>query len=713
LTYGTVNYLFKKDLFFMNVITDFIPVDALTIKEAKNELERLSHLIAYHDYLYFTKASPLIADSEYDELRMRNTEIEKRFPELKRADSPTHRIGSELLPEFQKVRHRTAMLSLDNAFSYDDVKSFFERINRFLKLDENTFLECAAEPKIDGLSASLHYQNGQFILGATRGDGLEGENVTANLRTIFDVPLVLQGNNIPENVEIRGEVYMLKSDFLELNNTRLKNGESVFANPRNAAAGSLRQLDPKITKARKLHFFAYGFEALSGVAPLSQKELLEQLETWGFKVNPFSSFCRHFYDLEKYYENILKQRDSLNYEIDGVVYKINDLALQKRLGTVGRVPRHSIAHKFKAEQVKTKVLDINVQVGRTGVITPVAFLEPVIVGGVTVSRCTLHNEQEINRKDIRIGDTVIVQRAGDVIPQIVSVDLDERKDDSWPYVFPTHCPCCESFLIQEEDQVAKKCPNGFGCKDQAVERLCHFISRDALNIEGLGEKHIRKFYEEGIIKSPVDLFLLEQKVEALNLEKREGWGKQSVSNLVAAINKARVISFDRLIYALGIPQIGNITAKQLAYFYKIPMAFFEAVTKLEQSETEEYQSLRSLDGIGDSIISDIFCFFYDENNKILFNQLLNCLTIIPVEKQKNDGKLSGKVVIFTGTLQKMSRNEAKVVAERLGAKVASSISKKVDLVIVGEDAGSKLREAQTLGIQVIDESGWFALINDE
>jgi DNA ligase (NAD+) len=697
----------------MTTKTDFIPIPELTIPEAKLELERLASLIAHHDFLYFTKAAPSISDQDYDHLRQRNEAIERRFPEHKRLDSPSHRIGAELLPEFQKVRHRTPMLSLDNAFSLNDVQSFMDRANRFLKNDLTTFLEMVAEPKIDGLSASLHYQDGQFILGTTRGDGFEGENVTANLRTIYDIPLSINNSSFPKNIEIRGEVYMLRSDFFDLNQKRQLNDEQPFANPRNAAAGSLRQLDPKVTKERKLRFFAYGADALSGFEPLSHDSVLSHLKEWGFSVNPLHTICPNLDDLKNNYESILKKRDSLDYEIDGVVYKINDITLQKRLGTIGRVPRHSIAHKFQAEQAETIVNDIHVQVGRTGVITPVAKLEPVVVGGVTVSRCTLHNEQEIARKDIRIGDTVLIQRAGDVIPQIISVILEKRKPDAWAYVFPDVCPCCNTPLIQEEDQVAKKCPQGFFCKDQAIERLCHFISRDALNIDGLGERHIRRFYEENIIKTPLDLFTLKDKTESLGLEKREGWGKQSVKNLLDAIKNARTLTFDKFIYALGIPQIGQITAKQLALYYQTPEEFFKNSNALMDVKSEAYESLNAQDGIGESIIHDLSHFMNDPNNKQLFEDLINVLNISPVEVKNATGILSGKIVIFTGSLNHTSRSEAKAIAERLGAKVASSISKKVDLVIVGEDAGSKLRDAQILGIQVIDEQGWLSLINNK
>ncbi|CAO5679163.1 MAG: DNA ligase [Holosporales bacterium] len=688
--------------------TEFIPTTELTEQEATLELERLAKVIAHHDHLYFTKAMPEISDETYDALRLRNKEIEKRFPSHVRLDSPSHRIGDKPLPEFQKVRHRTAMLSLDNAFSMDDVGQFLERANRFLKNDLSTFLPLVAEPKIDGLSAALHYQNGQFVLGTTRGDGLEGENVTANLRTIFDIPLTLQGDNIPENLEVRGEVYMLKSDFENLNVLRADQAEQPFANPRNAAAGSLRQLDPKITASRRLRFFAYGFNALSGNTCTTHDAVLHQLSQWGFAVNPYYEYCQTFEELEQYYTKMVQLRPSLDYDIDGLVYKINDLNLQTRLGNVGRVPRHAIAHKFKAEQCETVVEDIIVQVGRTGTITPVAILKPVVVAGVTVSRATLHNEQEIIRKDVRVQDHVVVQRAGDVIPQVVRVIQEKRPQDSWGYVFPQNCPCCGTALVQEEDQVAKKCPNGFGCKDQAIERLSHFISRDAFDIDGLGEKHIRRFYEDGYIQTPADIFTLETHAD---LEKREGFGKQSVKKLLAAIADKKKISFDRFIYALGIPQVGQVTARQLALLFNDPESFLEECASCLDEASKAYQTLVNQDGIGKSIIKDLGAYMMHPQNKAVYEALLAHLTVMPYEKPNTDhGVLLGKIVVFTGALSKMSRQEAKATAERLGAKVGSQISKKVDLVVVGADAGSKLRDAQNLGIQVIDEEAWLSII---
>lgn len=693
--------------------TEFIPVKDLTNAEADIELERLSQLIAYYDFLYFTKSEPIISDVQYDELRRRNNDIEKKFPEKTRLNSPSHRIGASPSPEFQKVRHSKPMLSLDNAFSMEDVQNFMEKVNRFLKKDLNFFHSVFAEPKIDGLSASLHYQNGHLVLGTTRGDGFEGENVTANLRTIRNIPLTIQGKNIPENIEVRGEVYMLKSDFDLLNEKRVSDNEPPFANPRNSASGSLRQLDPKITATRKLHFFAYGFSTLSGMEYKTQEEVFKQLKTWGFSMNENSVLCHTKKEIEAYYNNILAKRTSLNYDIDGVVYKINDLNLQNRLGNIGRVPRHSIAHKFKAEQGITTVKEIIVQVGRTGVITPVAILKPLKIGGVIVSRSTLHNEQEIIRKDIRVGDTVILQRAGDVIPQIVQVLVDKReKKESWPYIFPENCPCCSIKLIQIEDQVAKKCPAGFNCPDQAIERLIHFISKDAFNIDGLGAKGIERFYKEKVIKTPIDLFTLEERNKDLKLQEWEGLGPLSVKKLFESLHDKLTISFDRFIYALGIPQIGQVASKQLSLFFKTPQNFYNTCLNLNDAHNENYKALVNQEGIGEVIAKELYSFMQDDYQQSLFCDLVKKLTIEPTPEKNLNGKLSGKTIVFTGSMEEISRSEAKVIAERIGAKVSSTLTHKTDLVVVGKNAGSKLKEARELGIQIIDEAAWQTLIKN-
>ncbi len=679
-------------------------IDLLSRDEAVKELEYLAKEIAYHDYRYYNLADPVISDEAYDALRLRNLEIEKKFPDLRRVDSPSHRIGAPPSPDFEKVKHRKPMLSLDNAFSDEDVLEFLDRIRRFLKLPSEHPIPMVAEPKIDGLSASLHYQNGRFVLGATRGDGQEGENITANLKTIRDIPLILQGNDYPDNLEVRGEVYMSKSDFELLNQKRLASEETPFANPRNAAAGSLRQLDPKITAHRSLKFFAYAYEALSGSTDQAQSDLLASLSKWGFPVSKEIQLCSSEDELVAYYKRLEKLRPSLPYEIDGVVYKVNDLKLQQRLGTIGRCPRHSIAHKFAAEKAETILSNIDVQVGRTGVLTPVAILEPVLVGGVMVSRATLHNEDEIKRKDIRIHDRVIIQRAGDVIPQVVEVVLSKRPATSQSFEFPKKCPVCGGEISQEEGLVAKRCTNGFNCPAQAIERLRYFVSRDAFDIEGLGDRHLENFYKDGTIHNLTDVFTLQKrdKNSLTPLRSREGWGIQSAHNLFEAINKSRIISLERFIYALGIPQVGQVTAKLLAKHYKA----------IEEFESASFEDLLTIEGIGMGMADDIIRFLETPEQKTLIDDLKQHITITPYEEPSTvESAISGKTVVFTGTLLTLSRSEAKSQAERLGAKVAGSVSTKTDYVIAGSDAGSKLKVANELGITVLSEQQWVDIVN--
>lgn len=675
--------------------------------QAAKELERLAKLIAYHDYLYFTLASPEISDTQYDALVKQNQELEAHFPDLRRLDSPSHRIGSPVSSQLEKVKHRKSMLSLDNVFSEKEFLEFQKKLRRFLKMPEDYPIPMVAEPKIDGLSASLHYQDGQFVLGATRGDGQEGENVTANLRTVRDIPLHLLGDSFPKSLEIRGEVYMTASNFEELNKNRKQQNEQVFANPRNAAAGSLRQLDSKITASRPLHFYAYYAQNLEGNLTKTHNELLEKLQAWGFSVNPYHKLCNNFDEMLEYYQEMQEVRDTLDYEIDGLVFKVNDISLQERLGVVGRAPRHSIAFKFAAQQAETVVEDIILQVGRTGVITPVAVLRPVIVGGVTVSRATLHNEEEIRRKDIRINDTVIVQRAGDVIPQIVKVLQNKRTSNSQVYNFTDTCPCCNSKLHQTPGQVAKRCLNGFSCEDQAIQRLIHFVSRDALNIDGLGEKHITKFYGLNLITSPVDIFTLEEGNKSFSepIETWEGWGKQSAQNLWDSINKARTMPLDRLIFALGIPQVGQTTAKLLAKHYKTFEKFLENIIAANKDESRVYNELIGIEGIGHGMARDIVDFFQQKHNVQMVESLLQYLVVLPCE-DSNNLPLSGKIVVFTGSLEQISRSEAKSQAEKLGAKVASSVSSHTTFVVAGKDAGQKLKAAHNLGVKIIDEEAW-------
>ncbi len=679
--------------------------------QAAKELERLAKLITHHDYCYFTLANPQISDEQYDALRRQNQELEAQFPDLRRLDSPSHRIGSPVSSQFDKVKHRKPLLSLDNVFNEKEFADFGKKLRRFLKIPEDVSIPMLAEPKIDGLSASLHYQNGQFVLGATRGDGQEGENITANLRTVRDLPLGILGDNIPKSLEIRGEVYMKLADFEALNAKRRQRDEQAFANPRNAAAGSLRQLDSTITATRPVHFFAYYAQDLEGHLVETQDELLQKLQTWGFVVNPYHKLCNTYDEMIQYYQTMQDVRQNLDYEIDGLVFKVNDLRLQERLGVVGRAPRHSIAFKFAAQQAETIVDDIVLQVGRTGVITPVAILQPVIVGGVTVSRATLHNEEEIRRKDIRIKDSVIVQRAGDVIPQIVRVNNHKRLRESQVYSFTENCPCCHSLLYQTPGQIAKRCLNGFGCEDQAIQRLIHFVSRDALNIDGLGEKHIARFYALNLIATPVDIFTLEDRNKTLkeSLQTWEGWGKQSVQNLWDAINKVRTLPLDKLIYALGIPQIGQTTAKLLAKHFMVFERFLETILKAHQSDSIVHKELMPIEGIGHGMARDIIDFFQQKHNLQMVEGLLKHITVLPYEVASNLS-LSGKTIVFTGGLEKISRSEAKAQAEKLGAKLGSAVSAQTTFVVAGKDAGQKLKVAKELGIQVIDETAWQEMV---
>lgn len=688
-------------------------VDALTRSEAAQELEGLAAQIAHHDQLYFQLDAPEISDADYDALVLRNRQIEARFPDLRRDDSPTRRVGAPLTRGFRKVKHRQPMLSLENAFSDEDVRDFFDRVRRFLNLGASVPLPVVAEPKIDGLSASLHFQKGQLKLAATRGDGNEGEDITQNVLVIPDIPSHLQGDDFPENLEVRGEVYMCRDDFMKLNEQRRARQEAEFANPRNSAAGSLRQLDASVTASRPLKFFAYYYEALSGSPIHEQSEILENLKKWGFTVSPEIKICNTLEDILSFYNNIASKRADLPYDIDGVVYKINDLALQRRLGSVGRTPRHSIAHKFAAEKAETVLEDIVIQVGRTGVLTPVAHLKPVTVGGVVVSRATLHNADEIARKDVRVGDHVIVQRAGDVIPQILSAITEKRAADSVPYVFPTHCPACQSQIDIIPGEVARRCADGLVCPAQAKERLKHFVSRDAFDIEGFGSKHVEAFHEEGLIRSPVDIFTLEERDQGVltPLRCREGWGSQSAKNLFEAIQARREITFDRFIYALGIPQIGAVTAKLLAKHYVTVDQWVQMMASAKDFKGEAYDDLVSLDGIGENMAGDLISFFHQPHNQQIVRELQEVLTIPPyVVERATDSALTDKTIVFTGTLEKMSRGEAKAVAERLGAKVAGSVSKKTNYVVVGADAGSKAKAARDLGVTVLSEEQWLQMI---
>lgn len=679
------------------------PVEELTPLEAASEMERLAKEIAHHNKLYYQEDAPEITDAEYDALWQRNQAIEARFPNLVRRDSPSHQVGARPSGRFVKVKHSVPMLSLGNAFADDDIHDFVDRIRRFLKLDAAAEIAFAVEPKIDGLSINLRYKNGILIQAATRGDGAEGEDVTRNVRTIKEIPEKLHGKDVPDIIDVRGEIYMPKSAFLKLNERQAEKGEKVFANPRNAAAGSLRQLDPNITASRPLKFFAYGWGEASELPAKTHSGVLEAFANCGFITNPLIKVCKTEAEVLARYRYIEEKRASLDYDIDGVVYKVDRLDLQARLGFVARAPRWAIAHKFSAEKATTKLLGIDIQVGRTGVLTPVAKLQPVSVGGVMVSNATLHNEDEIERKDIRIGDTVIVQRAGDVIPQILGFVEDARPKNAKSYEFPHTCPSCGSRAAREEGEVAWRCTGGLICPEQRVERLRHFVSRNAFDIEGLGEKHIVAFWRDKLIESPADIFrLADHKVE---LEQREGWGQQSVTNLLAAIEARRVIGLDRFLFALGIRHVGEVTARDLAKAFGTLDALLDAV----KSE-EGRQELETISGIGPVVAAALGDFFGEKHNREVVEDLLREVTVEPYVFEATASEITGKTVVFTGNLEGMSRGEAKARAEALGAKVAGSVSAKTDIVIAGPGAGSKLKAAEALGIKVIDEAAWLAIL---
>jgi DNA ligase (NAD+) len=692
---------------------DQSPIDALTEEEARDELAWLAEEIARHDRLYHTEAAPEISDADYDALRQRNTAIEARFPELIRADSPSRRVGAAPATGFAKVTHSRPMLSLENAFEDADVREFFAGIRNFFRrtateaVVAEDVIEVMAEPKIDGLSIGLTYRQGRLVQGATRGDGVTGENVTTNLRTLATIPEALAGKDWPELIEIRGEVYMERTGFFALNEERAAEGEPVFANPRNAGAGSLRQLDSAITARRPLKFFAYAWGEASASFARTHEEALARFRDWGFTVNTRSRLCRGVDQALAFYSEIAAERAELPYDIDGIVYKVNDLALQERLGMVSRAPRWAVAQKFPAQQAQTVLRDISVQVGRQGSLTPVAMLEPITVGGVVVQRATLHNEDEIARKDVRIGDTVVVQRAGDVIPQIVSVVLDRRPKDAQPYKFPDHCPICGSLAVREPGQVARRCTGGLICAAQAVERLRHFVSRDCFDIEGLGEKHITAFWQDGLIRQPGDIFRLDPAVIA----KREGWGEVSAGKLVAAIDERRRIAFDRFINALGIPQVGQATARLLARHYRSLANWRREMEAAEDPASEALAGLLDIHGIGAEMAADVIGFFAEPHNRAVLDDLSREVSVLDWEgpAQRAASPLAGRTIVFTGSLESMSRSEAKARAEALGANVTSSVSAKTDYVVAGADPGSKATKAAALGVKLLDEADWLSL----
>jgi len=657
-----------------------------------------------------------VSDAEYDALRRRYGAIEERFPQLRTLESLTQRVGAAPSGRFAKVRHAVPMLSLGNAFSEQDVVDFVGRIRRFLRLADDEEIAFSAEPKIDGLSMSLRYEDGELVTGATRGDGIEGEDVTANVKTLKDIPQRLKGRAIPKICEVRGEIYMTKTAFLDLNRKQEAAGKELYVNPRNTAAGSLRQKDPSITASRPLHFFAYAWGEMSEMPAKTQSAMLGWLAGLGFKTNPLTRLCRSVEALLEFHRKIEAERASLDYDIDGVVYKIDRLDWQERLGFVGRDPRWAIAHKFPAEKATTVIKDIEIQVGRTGALTPVAKLEPVTVGGVVVQNATLHNEEEIKRLDVRIGDTVTIQRAGDVIPQVLGVVLEKRKRGAKIYQFPKKCPCpLHTDVVREiiaggAEGARARCTGEFACPFQTIEHLRHFVSRRAFDIDGLGEKQIELFYENEWVREPADIFTLEERNKKIHLEEVEGFGETSVRNLFGAIAARREISLERFIYALGVRHVGETTAVALARGYGSWQAFHEACLKLAKGDAETKEEMDALDQIGDTVIESLGEYFSEAHNVRRIDRLVKQVKIRDAEKPRADSAVAGKTVVFTGTLEQMTRDEAKASAERLGAKVSGSVSKKTDYVVAGPGAGSKLTEAKKLGVTVLTEDEWVKLI---
>ena len=743
-----------------------IDVEALSEDQARAELERLAGLLAQANLAYHTEDAPEISDADYDALKRRNVAIEERFPELKREDSPSEQVGAALAEGFGKIRHAQRMMSLSNAFDDDEVRDFDRGIRRYLGLAEDAPLPFTAEPKIDGLSLSLRYENGSLIQAATRGDGATGENVTANARTIDDIPQRLEG--APELLEVRGEVYMSHADFEALNERQEARGGKPFANPRNAAAGSLRQLDPEITRARPLKFFAYAWGELSAPLAETQMDAIERLALLGFQTNPLTGLCDGPQDMLDHYAGIEEQRATLGYDIDGVVYKVNDLALQARLGFRSTTPRWAIAHKFPAELAWTRLEAIDIQVGRTGALSPVARLTPVTVGGVVVSNATLHNEDYIagrdasgnpirDGKDIRVGDWVQVYRAGYVIPKIADVDLSKRPDGAEPYAFPETCPECGSEAIREEGDAVRRCSGGLICPAQAVEKMKHFVSRSAFDIEGLGAKQVEQFYRDGWISEPAEIFTLRERYGSglQQLKNREGWGEKSANNLFDAIDEKRKIELGRVLFSLGIRHVGEVVANDLARHYLSWSAMIAAIDaarpaaeryrRAEQAveaervaaksegrrarlkETRDaawaedpavstdaraaWDDLVGVDGIGQTVAVSLVTSLGQPTERASIDRLVAQLDIQDAERPATDGSpVAGKTVVFTGSLEKMTRAEAKARAEALGAKVSGSVSKKTDIVVAGPGAGSKEAKARELGVELMDEDAWLALI---
>ena len=687
-----------------------------SLAQARRTHARLGEEIAAHDRAYYQDDAPKISDAEYDELRRQYQALEALYPQLAGGESLSKKVGAAPADKFGKITHNVPMLSLGNIFADEELEEFVARVRRFLGLPSEAPLDFTAEPKIDGLSCSLRYESGALVSAATRGDGLVGEDVTANVRTIAAIPQRLHGAP-PDVLEVRGEVYMSHADFAALNERQAAAEKPPFANPRNAAAGSLRQLDPSVTAQRSLHFFAYAWGEISGEIPAkTQLGMVQAFRDYGFPVNPLTILCHSAAEMLAHFRSIESQRASLGYDIDGVVYKVNELALQQRLGFVARAPRWATAHKFPAEQATSVLREIEIQVGRTGALTPVARLDPVTVGGVVVSNATLHNEDEIARKDVRIGDTVIVQRAGDVIPQIVGVVLEKRPAEAQPYVFPQVCPACGSAALREIDpktgvaDVVRRCTGALVCPAQAIEGLRHFCSRNAFDIEGLGDKQIAFFYEKGLIKTPADIFTLEARDQASlsRIENFEGFGKTSTRKLFAAIEERREIALNRFIFALGIRHVGETNAIRLARRFASFAALREVARQAEAGSAARAE-LIAIDGIGEVVAEALADFFIEPHNETALDALLAEVRPQPMAPVRSDSPVAGKTVVFTGSLLRMTRDEAKAMAERLGAKVSSSISKKTDLLVAGADAGSKLTKARELGVETISEDDWFAL----
>lgn len=693
-----------------------VDVQSLTKSEASLELERLAAEIKVHDQRYHGEDDPLISDGDYDALVARNKAIEARFPVLVRPDSPSKRVGTAVQSKFEKLLHARPMLSLGNVFTDGDVTEFLARVKRFLNLAESADVPVTAEPKIDGLSLALRYEEGVLESAATRGDGQEGENVTANVRTIQSIPQRLNTDTPPAIFEVRGEVYMGKTDFLALNVQQEEAGKKSFANPRNAAAGSLRQLDTAITASRSLSFFAYAWGETSALPGNTQMAVLSALANWGFDVNPLTKVCHSDADMIAHYRYIGDQRSALDYDIDGVVYKVNDLAKQDRLGMVARAPRWATAHKFPAEQAQTRLLDIDIQVGRTGTLTPVAKLEAVGVGGVLVSNATLHNRDEIERLDVRVGDRVIIQRAGDVIPQVVRVLTDKRPAHSKAFEFPDRCPDCHSPAVAEEGEVAIRCTGGPICPAQAIEGLRHFVSRDAVDIDGMGAKQVEAFYKKGWVKTFADIYRLAETSAAADqpLENLEGWGPLSANNLFTAIENTRTVGLDRFLFGLGIRHVGLTTARLLARHYGSIEALMAALEAVQDPESDAFTELMGIDGVGEKMAQTLVAFFADPRRLSIVQDLLRYITPEPLEAVARNSPVSGKTVVFTGKLETMSRDEAKARAEALGAKVAGSVSNKTDILVAGPGAGSKENKARDLGVEIMDEASWraFAGLDD-